>query len=160
MRNEKGLNWKDIAILSRENYEARKVAQALKSLGIPVNVLSEDSAEKSVLDTVVQSLLSIAIDSNNELSKAVIMQYLKGEDLKNLMENPQERESALIERIIAMAGKYIKQPVSDFVESMFVELSVHDLLVASGLGNSREVYSALQWYEKRYLQPESIPQCR
>ena len=149
LRNEKGLNWKDIAILSRENYEARKVAQALKSLGIPVNVLSEDSAEKSVLDTVVQSLLSIAIDSNNELSKAVIMQYLKGEDLKNLMENPQERESALIERIIAMAGKYIKQPVSDFVESMFVELSVHDLLVASGLGNSREVYSALQWYEKK-----------
>lgn len=149
LRNEKGLNWKDIAILSRKNDEARVVAQALKSFGIPVNVLSEDSVDKSVLDTVVQSLLCIAIDSNNELSKAVIMQYLKGEDLKNLMENPQERESALIERIIVMADKYIKQPVSDFVESMFVELSVHDLLVASGLGNSREVYSALQWYEKK-----------
>lgn len=149
LRNEKGLNWKDIAILSRENYEARKVAQALKSFGIPVNVLSEDSADKSVLDIVVQALLSIAVDSNNELSKAVIMQYLKGVDLKNLMENPQVRVSVLIERIIAMAEKYIKQPVSDFVESMFVELSVHDLLVASGLGNAREVYSALQWYEKK-----------
>ena len=144
-----GLQWKDIAILARWNSEVPEIADSLKAMGIPVNVLTDEKGIRTSADAVIQALLALAVDKDNEMSKAVMAQYLGGADARSLIENPKLRsaeESYVIGSIQNRYGAIEMQPVADFVESLFIETGLCDLLKTAGLGNDAEVYSILQWY--------------
>ncbi|MBR5856602.1 MAG: UvrD-helicase domain-containing protein, partial [Bacteroidales bacterium] len=153
-KEDENLQWKDIAVLACYNDGVRKIADKLKAAGIPVNALSDKDSEKSPMDAVVQAIFSIAADKDNELSKAIVMQYLGGESIAEIMKRVYTSESCIMpltDLITRKAEELGMQPLSDFVESMFVELGIGDMLQVGGLGNSREVYNALQWYENKAI---------
>ena len=133
MAKEKGLEWKDIAVLVRNNNDVVSIAAELKAKGIPVHNLGEVGVDEDELDILLKAIVSYAVNENNLLSLEIVKQRLCGYECSK----------------IADAGKKFKgQPVQDFIESLFVGLQMDKVLQLTGFGSEKYIHSSIQKFIK------------
>lgn len=137
---DKGKAPKDIAVLAYDNGSLDNLGSHLRSLGIPVLRDNKDAAngDETLLLT---SLLSLLVDSNDELARAQIALLTEqGYDTARILDEKFElntskdkthkylAEIPLVKELSERAGKFRMQSVSTVVESIIIELGLYNVV--------------------------------
>ena len=123
----------DIAVLFRTIKECNAFADALRNLGVKINMEDTLDASDPVAELVV-SILSLVINPNDRLSKAKIARLsVKGattgaviDSLLSDADNTYLDNVPLVRKTLEAAPKVREYPVSKAVEALVIELSLYD----------------------------------
>ena len=137
--HEAGLEFKDIAILYRNNSELGDCAKALAAAGIPYRVTSDATSglQDRIFDFLT-ALVSVAANGDNILSRALAVYYAEPgytaarilSDRLRHMESGKEREwladVPLFRQIAELGHRIGNQSVASAVETILIELNASD----------------------------------
>lgn len=170
LRDEEGLDFNDIAILFHTNSEVTAMAQALEKVGFPVRIPGKGApVEESPALNLLNSIVSFAANSRNELSKALIAYYTEpgqsasrilSERLKILsseedfFEVDSLNDNAVIREIEALRSAVVNQSLAHAVETLLVELDVQGLL--KRLDPDADAYKMVSRYCEAASQYEAL----
>ena len=145
---DEGFAYKDVALLYHDGKDCVKMAEALRSMGIPCNLLldkeSNAGANSDEAFTLLQAIVAVVANDNNLLSKAIIARYTEptytsskilSEKMLLLSEGADGQESSKwldalpsIQHLMQLRSTIGNQSVSAAVETIMVELNVEDLI--------------------------------
>ena len=136
-----GYAYSDIAVLYRNNTRINKCAKALKNIGIPVNVKSDETDGDPISDFIT-AIISLAAYPGDNLSKAIVVNKIEdGRTVSNILSDRLEylasddeekafwlSESDIINRLANLRKTIGNQSVRSAVETIIVELNILDVI--------------------------------
>lgn len=141
LHNEQNFDYKDIAILCSRNMDVASYAAALQRAGIPYRVSADESSgEQSPVFDFLTALVSVAANSDNSFSQALVAYYAEpgcttakilSDRLRSLDSGDGGRwlaDSELLRRIAGLSTIIGNQSVASAVETLTVELNAADLI--------------------------------
>lgn len=141
------IEYRDIALLYRNNIDAAKCAAQFKRLGIPykvsADVASDESGER--IEDLLLAIISVAASNDNNLSKAIIVRNVEPEytaakiisDRLRYLDRQQSGEShkipwlgdlPTVKHLSELRNTIGNQSVSAAVETLIVEMNLEDLI--------------------------------
>lgn len=140
----------DIVILTCTNSDKESIIEALRKAGIKVSAADNDFMNKAEV-RLVESLLSYALNSTNDLAKAEIVYLMSGTSTEEIIEsrldyvyaaeNDNSRwlgSNKMFEIIDSVVSRIKEQSVSSLVESLILELSLYDTIKKWGDYENRQ----------------------
>lgn len=141
LRDEKNLDYKDMAILCRINPNAASYAKALRRAGIPYRMAAEaNGGEDNPIFDFLTALVSVAAHGDNSFSQALVAYYIEqgctaakilSDRLRSLDSGDGGRwltEAELLQRVAKLSTVIGNQSVASAVETLTVELNAIDLI--------------------------------
>ena len=167
LHEETHFEFKDIAVLCRDNTDLGKYAQALAAAGIPYRVTNDAAGGRQdrIFDFLT-ALVSVAANSDNSLSRALAAYYTEPgytaakilSDRLRHMESGEEREwladVPLFQQTAELGNRIGNQSVASAVETLLIELNASDRIRrmdpnADAYDYCRIFMAAAQTYEEQ-----------
>lgn len=154
IHSENGIQYKDIAVLFRQNKEVWEMAGVLQQQSFKYEPISDASGRGfSMKDmapdvfNLLVALLSVLADDRNRLSKAIIVNCCRNGFTASRIISDRLRDSgswlegeSIFRNISQLRNTLLAQPLVSAVESLFEEIDAADLIRATGAVNDPDSF--------------------
>ena len=140
---ERPIEYRDIAILVRENTDCDAFVSALRKAGVPVSSAESEIYQRAEVQLVI-SLLQYANNGNNTLNKLNIEKLFKATPTEEIIKRTIEKNETSddiehlfqhIDRVIAR-NKHL--PINYLVKNIILELNLHEIVKKWGEEYTRQ----------------------
>lgn len=145
--HREGVEYRNIALLYRNNIEAAKSAAQFKRLGIPYKVSADIASDElgERIGDLLLAIISVAASDDNNLSKAIIarnvesgytaasiisdrLRYLDAQQSEDTHKTPWLGDLPTVKHLLELRNTIGNQSVSAAVETLIVEMNIEDLI--------------------------------
>ena len=135
----RNLKYGDVAILTRNNSDCIKIADALRAKGLPVSVLDDKLANQTEVKLVI-ALMKYIAGIDKKLTVAELRRLMLDENLETiLLALAKQNECAgLMQLIDVLKEKYRYHSVYDMVKELIATLDLRHLVCKWTMGQKRQ----------------------
>ncbi len=145
--HREGIEYRNIALLYRNNIEAAKSAAQFKRLGIPYKVSADVASDElgERIEDLLLAIISVAASDDNNLSKAIIvrnvesgytaskiisdrLRYLDAQQSDDTHKTSWFGNLPMVKHLSELRNTIGNQSVSAAVETLIVEMNLEDLI--------------------------------